>query len=343
MSVRSLRWWAALLVFISLVSSLSAQEAATSLDMDQRVILEAINSRRLRENLVHLVPDVTLNKIAQQYVDDLMARPIDNLGDVYLLRDGRNIEDLLRDEGVNAYTDGYSVDFIPIIVRDFDPMQIVDFWINDFISDAPVLQSRRNVRFGEPGLPFFSPRPREIGIAHEFNATTQRHFYALIFVAEPNELPVIVAERNAVSKIATSVSDPDIILYIHDERVNRFGAGDDQVGAIQRMVVSETSGELDCNNPDDPEWLPYEIEYPWTLSAGSGTKVISVQLCDDFARSVTSVTQVELIDSSDMPDIAGAVRATQTTAAQATSFAPYLPTVEYALTSTAQAQATPLP
>jgi hypothetical protein len=109
------------------------------------------------------------------------------------------------------------------------------------------------------------------------------------------------------------------------------------------MYVSEMGGELDCNNPDDPDWLHYEIEFPWMLSPGSGAKFISVQLCDDFGRSVVATTQVDFVDPSTLPDVVGAVRATQTAAAQATNFAPFLPTVEAALTTTAEAQVTPSP
>jgi hypothetical protein len=226
-------------------------------------------------------------------------------------------------------------------VRDFGPSGIVDFWINDFRSAQPELQSRRQVRFGEPGLPFFSPLYREIGIAYAFNAAISRHFYVIVFAAEPNKLPVIVAEKSNLGRIAQSVDEPDIVLYIHDERVNRFGTGDTVVGAIQRMYVSEMGGELDCNNPDDPDWLPYEIEFPWTLSSGSGLKTIYVQLCDDFGRSVVSTTQVDYVETSAQPDLISVVRATQTAAAQATTIAPYLPTIEFALTATAEAQIAP--
>jgi hypothetical protein len=255
---------------------------------------------------------------------------------VFVLRSGQNMDDLLAARGYEAYVSGYVVDFLPIIVRDFGPANIIDFWTSDFRSDQPQLRTRRQLRFGEPGLPIFSPLYREIGIAYQFNAATQRHYYVIIFAAEPNDLPVVVTQRGAISQIAQTVADPAVILYIHDERVNRFGEGD-TMGAIERMRISEDAATLDCADVNHPEWQPYEIEVLWQLSPGSGRKTLYIQMCDDRNRGLVSSTQVELIDSSDLPDIAGAVRATQTQAAEATAFAPYVPTVEAILTATAAA------
>ncbi len=337
MVTKVLRWGMILALIASSLSVIAAQDDQSALGTAETAILQLINARRLPENLVHLVPNATLNDVARAFVDDLSARPIDSLGEVFLTSDGRNIDDLLTEVNFTPYLNGYFVDFIPIIVRDFGPNEIVEFWINDFRSPDSQLRTRRNVRFNEPGLPIFSPLYREIGIAYEFNEATERHFYVIVFAAEPNVLPVIVAERGQVARIADVVEEQEVILYIHDERINRFGAGETVIGAIERMFISEMGGELDCNDPDNPEWLPYEIEFLWMLTSGSGTKTINVQLCDDFGRSVISTTQVEFIDPSTLPDIAGAVRATQTAAAAATNFAPFLPTVEQALTATAEA------
>lgn len=329
-----------ILAVLVLSSGVLAQGSA-ALSTDETAILNNINAARLRENLVHLVPNDDLNAVAELFVDDLSARPLDSLGDVFITRDRRTMDDLLAAAGFEPYGNTYFVDFIPIIVRDFGPSAIIDFWINDFRQAEPQLRTRRNVRAGETLPPIFSPLYREIGIAWEFNQRTQRHYYVIIFVAEPNVLPVVVTERGDVGVIAQTVDQPEVVLFVHDERVNRFGE-DDIMGAISQMRVSEQSGELPCN-ADSPEWQPYDLQVLWTLSAGSGEKTIYVQMCDDAGRSVTSSARVNFVDSSSLPDLMGVVRATQTAAAEATSIAPFLPTVEVILTATAEAQATPTP
>jgi len=338
MRLKRLRWLLALLMLPLLYALVTAQDL-DNLPPDATTILKRINDSRLRENLVHLVPNEKLNQIARTWVNDLSARPIERLGDVYSTRDRENIEDLLADEGLQPYADNFIFDFIPIIVRDFSPDQIIDFWVSDFRQPEPQLRTFRNVRFNDPQLPIFSAIYREIGIAWKFNETTQRHYYTFVFAAEPNVLPVVAARRGAVSEIAQTFEQPEIVLYIHDERVNRFGQGD-TLGALEKIRISEQPGELDCN-ADSPDWQPYTNEVLWTLSPEPGTKTIYVQMCDSAGRSLASSTQVIYMDGSSMPDIPGIARATQTAAAEATQIAPFLPTIESILTATAEALTMP--
>jgi hypothetical protein len=338
MALKHLRWL--IILILLLVSVVSAQESF-GLDADELTILDRINNSRLRENLVHLMPSEGLNRVADAWVEDLTARPIDTLGDAYLTRSRQTIEDLLTHEGFAQYPDGYTVDFIPIVVRDFGPAQIIDFWINDFRQPEPQLRSRRNIRFNDPQFPIFSALYREIGIAWRFNETTQRHYYVIIFGAEPNILPVITAQRSAIDQIAQTVAQREVVLYIHDERVNRFGQGD-IIGAVERIRISEQPGELACDDPT-PDWQPYTNELLWSLSPGAGLKTLYVQMCDSAGRSVLSTAQVTLADESAVPDVMSVVRATQTAAAQATNYAPYQPTIQAILTATASASETPTP
>jgi hypothetical protein len=338
-----MRYWRELIVMmvvLLLIGTASAQEAF-GLTADEITILNRINNSRLRENLVHLMPSDALNRVANAWVEDLTARPIETLGDVYLTRSRQTIEDLLGREGFAAYPDGYTVDFIPIVVRDFGPSQIVDFWISDFRQPQPQLRTRRNIRFSDPQLPIFSALYREIGIAWRFSETTQRHYYVIIFGAEPNVLPVIAAQRSAIDQIAQTVAQREVVLYIHDERVNRFGLGD-IMGAVEEIRISEQRGELACDDPT-PDWQPYNNEVLWSLSPGAGLKTVYVQMCDSAGRSVLSSVQVTLTDASAAPDVMSVVRATQTAAAQATVYAPYQPTIQAILTATASASETPTP
>ncbi len=338
MTLKHLRW---LIIFIPLLASVTSAQESFGLTGDEIIILNRINNSRLRENLVHLRPSEALNRVADAWVEDLTARPIDALGDAYLTRSRQTIEDLLADEGFVAYPDGFTVDFIPIVVRDFGPAQIIDFWINDFRQPEPQLRSRRNIRFNDPQLPMFSALYREIGIAWRFNETTQRHYYVIVFGAEPNVLPVVVAQRSAIDQIAQTVAQREVVLYIHDERVNRFGLGD-IMGAVEQIRISEQPGELACDDPT-PDWQPYNNEVLWSLSPGAGLKTLYVQMCDSAGRSVLSSIQVTLTDAASAPDVMGVVRATQTAAAQATTYAPYQPTIQAILTATASASETPTP
>src|SRR5690606_1881958 len=123
MTLKHLRW---LIIFIPLLVSVVSAQESFGLNADEITILNRINNSRLRENLVHLMPSEALNRVADAWVEDLTARPIDALGDAYLTRSRQTIEDLLTREGFVSYPDGYSVDFIPIVVRDFGPTQIID-------------------------------------------------------------------------------------------------------------------------------------------------------------------------------------------------------------------------
>ncbi|MAS34992.1 MAG: hypothetical protein CL610_13365 [Anaerolineaceae bacterium] len=340
MLFKLVRWWTAFLL-IPLLYSLAAAQGSASLSPDETIILTRINDSRLRENLVHLVPSATLNRVAETWVEDLASRPIDNLGDVYRTRTGdQTIENLLQREGYESYPSGYVADFVPIVVRDFNPSQIVDFWIDDFRQPEPQLRSRRNVRFNDPQMPLFSALYREIGIAWAFSETTQRHYYVIVFAAQPNVLPVVTTQRGQIAEIVRTFDQRETVLYIHDERVNRFGQGN-IIGAVDKLRISEQPGELACADTTSPDWQPYNNEIVYTLSPGAGSKTLYIQMCDAAARSLVSTAQVTLTDPSDDIDLLSIVRATQTAAADATNIAPYQPTIQAILTATATAQITP--
>lgn len=337
-----------MLVSALLTRGLTLAQTAVELSQDEMAILNTINRSRIRDNLVHLVPNPVLNQIAEFYIADLTARRINNLGDVYLTSSGANISDLLAEFGYGRYSNGYVVDFIPIVIRDYNPSQIIDYWLSDFAQPEGqrTLFSRRMVREGERLLPFFSPLYREIGIAASFNEANGRYYYTIIFAAQPNVLPIVITERASINQIAQTVLTRDVLLYIHDERVYRNGDLD-AIGAVRYMRVSEQPSEAPCP-ADEPtgDWQRYTNEVRLTLSEGAGLKQIYVQMCDLRGRTVTSTTQViyqtaagtPVIGSgTPTPDVLMIANATQTAAASATAYAPYLMTVEAILTATAAA------
>ncbi len=342
-----------LLVLLGGFSTVQAQDLPTDgMSADELTILNDINRSRLRQNLAHLVPNPILNQLAQNYVEDLIDRPIDSLGDVLLTSDGLNIETLLSQSGYPAYADeGYIADFIPVIIRDFDPTVIVDYWFRN----QNTLRSRRMIRVGETQLPIFSALYREIGIASRFNPQTERFYYVIYFAAQPNVLPVVAASPNDISAIATLVTNPQVVLYVHDERVNRIGSTG-IIGAVELLRISEDESPQPCPAEAGGDWRQYELEIPWLLTAEPGLQTIYVQMCDLRGVSLVSSTQVDYQPNATItpsptrtpiptssrfnlptPDVMGIVNATQTAAASATFYAPFQQTVEAILTATAAA------
>lgn len=337
---------------VPLAQAQTPQPDLAGLSAEETTMLNQINRSRLRDNLVHLVPNPALTELARSYAADLAARPLNALGDVFVARDGRNLEALLREVGYGEYPGGYVADFVPIILRDFGPEQMIDYWYRNYIDVD--LRSRRMIREGEPLLPVFSPLYREIGLAANFNQTTERYYYVMIFAAQPNVLPVVVAEQPDLNVIATRVDTREVILYVHDERANRFGT-ETTIGAIEYLRISDSPQALECGTDRDQGWRPYENEIRWLLADTPGPQTLYVQMCD--ARGQTLMTPVQVsylqeatptpvvtqgVDGQPTPDVLGIANATQTAAASATAFAPYLVTVEAILTATAAAP-TPTP
>lgn len=351
--------WVVMVLLLCLAAGVQAQDSALAgMSADEIAMLNDINRSRLRENLVHLSPNARLNELARFYIGDLTARPINALGEIFITRDGRNLDTLLAEVGYPAYPGGRVADFIPMIIRDFGPRDIIDYWFRNYISQD--LRSRRMIRENEALLPVFSPLYREIGIAASFNQTTQRYYYVIIFAAQPNVLPVIITEPTSLNVIARRADNRDVILYVHDERVVRFG-GEGFIGGIEWLRISTSNAVLPCSNDSQSGWRPYENEIPWQLADVPGPQTLYVQMCDGAGRTVMMSTQVFYredptitpqptdipesgggIDALPTPDVLDIAQATQTAAASATFYAPYAATVEAILTATAEAL-TPTP
>lgn len=329
-----------------IVSSVFALQG--NMSADTITILNSINDLRRKENLVLIAPNEHLNQLAGYFLDDLLRRDIDALGDTFRTQDKndpqndkRNLEDLLAQFGYAAYSDGYVADFVSLIVRDFSPAQIVDYWNREWRNDQK-LQSRQMFRQGLSSLPMFSKLYREIGLAYRFNESNGRHYYVLVFGSEPGVLPVVVAERSAVNVITETVTTPNIVLYISNENSHRSGDGN-FIGAIANMRITNEPEELVCPTGISPEWDAYRNIIPWTLTDGFGLKTIYVYLCDqsrprlslEVKVNYASGTTVTVDSLTPTADTLGIANVTQTAAASATWFAPYLPTVEAILTATA--------
>lgn len=338
-----------LLVSVLTLRVLAQPIAVSSLSADQITLLNSINDLRRKENQVLLVPNDALNKLADFYLSDLLARPIDNLGDTLVTRNKENLETLLDRYQYPPFSDGYTADIVPLVVRGFGPAQIVTYWNQNFRND-PTLLSRQMVRQGTTTLPMFSRFYREIGIAYKENTSNGRDYYVFVFAAQPNVLPIIVADLKARNAIAENVSSRSVLLYVNDENSHRAG-GLDFIGGIQNMRVSEQKVDLECPTGFSTDWEPYQNAIQLELSDSFGSKTIYVELCDNNGKKLSvsttvnygpatpeaDVTTTARGTATATPDVLLIANATQTAAANATLYAPYVPTVESILTATASA------
>jgi len=337
-----------LIIFFMITVTLTLRVFAQSTsDPNLMTILNTINDLRRKENLVLLVPNDSLNQLAAFYLNDLLARPIDNLGDTLVTRDKENLETLLDRYQYPAFSDGYTADIVPLVVRGFGPGQIISYWNQNFRNDSSLL-SRQMVRQGTTTLPMFSRFYREIGIAYQENKDNGRNYYVFVFGAQPNVLPIIVADFSARNQIATTVSSREVLLYINDENSHRPG-GLDYIGGIQNMQVSEQPITADCPTGFSSDWEAYQNAMPFELSDGFGAKTIYVRLCDANGKSLDVSTTLTYAPATPLPEATLTANApatpnvlliansTQTAVANATNYAPYAPTVEAILTATASA------
>ncbi len=336
-----------LFAFLFTLPVLAQPIAVSSLSADQITLLNSINDLRRKENLVLLVPNDSLNKLAEFYLNDLLARPIDNLGDTLVTQNKDKLETLMARYQYPTFPDVYTADFVPLIVRGIGPTQIINYWNQNFKND-PTLLSRQMVRQGSTTLPMFSRFYREIGIAYRGNNANGRDYYVLVFGAQPNVLPIIVADLKAKNVIAETVSSRNVLLYINDENSHRAG-GADFIGGIQNMRVSEQNVDLECPTTYSPDWEPYQNAIQLTLSDGFGSKTIYVELCDGVGKKIRVNTSVVYAPATPVPDpTASASTATppnvlqmanntQTAVANAIIYSTYAPTVEAILTATASA------
>lgn len=318
----------------------------------QRIILESINDRRRQtNNAVLLAPNAILNQAAQTFLTDLLARQsLTNLGNIYLLReqsaDGRivevSIDEYLERLQYTRYSDGYIVDFVPVILNGVTPDKFMNEVVNDAGRTNRTIISRRMSLGQENTLPFFLPRYREIGIAYALNPDNGRHYYVIVVASQPQVLPVIISERSALNVIAETVSTRDVILRVHNENARPFGdqiGGQKTIGFVVNMRVSETPDPQLCPpaGSNAAGWQAHKNALQYELTPGPGLKTIYVQLCDNQGETVTSMTQVNYIEVLS-PELARALniaQMTQTAAADATLYATYQPTVEAILTATA--------
>jgi|GEM_PF-4875713 len=256
----------------------------TPLGPEEIAIVNTINRRRVERNYVPYAVNPILSEAAHAHARELASRSPDSLGNVYQShQNGEGLEDWLADLGYRAYSDGYTAALIAFVTGDVPPGSVVDFWISEQ---------------GQESDSILSADYREIGLAYVYNSTAGRHYYVLIFGAQPGVLPVLVAPASDpyVDVSAQDVWESAVFLYLHNE--NSHPDGDtDSPGLISQFRVSEDPAFAACNTAADQCWQYYVNVMPWTLSPGLGLKTIHVQLRDDIGRTITATAQVNLIDA----------------------------------------------
>ncbi len=316
---------------------------------EQRVILDDLNARRLPENLLHLVPNSVLMQIADDHLTELLGRSLDTL-DSFTFRSGGTISSVLTPTNYQTYTTGYFVDFVPAVLFNVPPEQFVEYWLNDARQPTPELPSLRILQGNQRFLPLFDSRYREVGLAYGVSERTGRDYYVLVFASQPNVLPLIIVpdtedpnvpdDPMIRASLTGSVPTQNVLLYIHDERVNRFGDGG-AIGGLRYIRISQQPGELPCPADVGDPWQLYTNEQRYRFP-GVGQQQLFVQMCDDNRQTIVSSASITVgdrtpTDNNVLPDVLGIANATQTAAVGATAFQPFAPTVEAILTQTATA------
>ncbi len=261
--------------------SLRAQQP-TPLGPEETVIVNSINRLRVEGNYVPYALNPILSEAARAHARDLASRQPDSLGNIYQsYQNGEGLADWLADLGYPAYSDGYTAALIAFVTPDVPPESVVDFWVGEQGQEADLL---------------FSAVYREIGLAYVYHRDAGRHYYVILFGAQPGVLPVLVAPAsNPYVDVSTqAVWERDVFLYLHNE--NSHPNGDiDRPGLIRQFRVSEDPNFAAC--AADQCWEYYTNMMSWTLSPGLGLKTIYVQMRDDIGRTITTTVQVNFTDA----------------------------------------------
>lgn len=362
-----------LLLMLSVTATAAQNDArVTTLNANEVTILKEMNLLRLYANYPHLVPNPDLIALAHRHLADLLERGPANLGDVFLSSEldengnRLNIESLLAREGYPAYpttgsvATGYVVDFMPIVIRGVGPDDIMNFWNDDVLTGNPTLRSRSMVREGVD-MPLYRAGYREVGIAYQSDgaAINERFYYVLVFAAQPNVIPFVVynpefdTPDDTPEVILDRVNTRNVRLRIHNENAAPLGSLNPEIimGRVEFIRITEDDMPQDCPFTAGGDWINFDADVAFTLSAGSGLKSIYIQMCDAAGRTVTSSQEIAYVDpnaptATPSPSVEptpapldplALAEATQTQAAIQTQAAPLLPTIEAILTGTAAA------
>jgi hypothetical protein len=339
------------IILLTLPPVTAQTSSLVTMTKETLTVLNDLNTRRGKQSFVLLTPNDILNQVAKTYLDDLFTRSqgvqdMAVIGDPFLTSDGKNLEKVLEDKGYPQYSDGYVADLM-VLTGNFDPTNVLSTWYKN--RQAKGYLSRKMAREGSTvPPPIFSFDYREIGIAYALDTTTTipRHFYVLVFGAQPGVLPALITERNNKYLITDTITSPDVTLYINSEYSHDDGDGN-SIGEVKWIRITDQPEKMTCPTGEENGWAAYRTAVFRSLTGDYGKKTLYIQLCDASGRTMSVAPSVnyvaQQVDISNAsggtptPNVMIIANATQTAAAIATSYAPYQPMVESILTGTAAA------
>jgi hypothetical protein len=277
---------------------LESQNGCNGNDEIERDILDAVNLARQQYSDAPglLVPNRTLFEVACEHALYLTSnstypyRKSDNAGNITRLGDWLNTAGYLPYQAyrqtVVAESYRQTSDMFVYIGGDTAPDMLIPTWINN---QADYLSYNAST-LGNTNPPMYSRRFRDIGIAYVYDTTTGRHYYVLIFAAEPGSIPVAMSQPAAPHVIIPNGSEVTtrlITLNISNE--DNTTTGDEAIGTITKMRISplpfvaptDQAANNPCNDSDlADEFVFYRPEFEYELRPGVGNQSIYIQLCD---------------------------------------------------------------
>lgn len=252
------------------------------------LLLDTINEYRLQSNARPLVFSPILCLSAHIHLDDLLRR--EEIGNREVSSDGTTLLDWVERDSYISYPDGYYVDSIIVIAPDLPPtnilgqgINVIQFWFGQRQREYENLINRN---FREVGIAY--------GLFTGIDGTT-RHTYVLIFGAQPNILPIIIADPSAPHIPATTVTNRNVTVFIHNETYLRRGNAS-TVGEAVYIRISQEAEILPCpqdrNNLTDG-WQLYKPRAEFILDGNNGLQTVYVQFCDGLRETLFSSTQVD--------------------------------------------------
>ncbi len=291
-----------LFFFLTFTKPVGAQDASTALSLMpdecdnenldiEKQLLNNINQFRLNSSVVPVVFNYDLCVAAHNHLNELLSRG-QNPGNLDISNDGKILKDWVQQQGYLSYPDRYVVDAIISYSLDLNPLQV------GTDKTAPNVIAYWWGQRGDEYNKMINSNFREIGIAYSTlfaSDGSTRYVYVIIFGAQPNILPIIVADPSNPWIPAEFVNSPQITLLIQNENYLTNG-NDATVGKAFFIHISQNSELLEC--PIDPlnlspEWMRFNPRVTYELEDRNiGQQTIYVEFCDARRNRIVSSTSV---------------------------------------------------
>ncbi|MCC6615903.1 MAG: hypothetical protein IT320_20705 [Anaerolineae bacterium] len=213
------RWIPALLLLLSLgafsllvAAGVSAEgEGAAQLTAEQTTILDGLNTYRTTQSIYFagglepLLPNATLNRVAQTFLSSLTERTvIENCnatvrGDPFLAQRNATLSDVLNREQYGGSDFRNTTDLVAMVWTGYSPDEVVNQWVFDQL-DRRGQRRAQSLRISQGRtslLPVFDERFNEVGIAYEsrpFGCDLEGYFYTFVFGFRPQDEIGIIAD-----------------------------------------------------------------------------------------------------------------------------------------------------